>query len=272
MISGTHWEPSGSQVLLAPDGAEGGEPEGIQEPASAGEPETPTSFYDWPGPDGQTTSFANQEELGKYLTESTLRQSDYSRKQNDLSAREKQLSERIAANEKDAGAVSKIKAEFATFKDAMDKRPDLFKEFRDRIGQPASPEDAFGRARGYADERYSALEKKLDDALGRLDQRDSSDSKAKIVEKLVSELEGFDGEKVEAYLGNIENEEQLMRTAHFAIMGQNPSPVDAQAIADAQREGGERARGTTNRGSSTPPPEPKFETVDQAREYAHKME
>jgi hypothetical protein len=261
----------GSQGFSAPDGP-GGD---LGDPGPDVAPDDPGALgggaeefsFEFTDPSGAKTEFGSREDLTKYLTERTMAKSDYSRAHDTLRGEREAFATQMADFNKRVDAHKADVESYRSFKDAMDRNPALFQEFRQKLSQPVSAEDGFMRAQNYVDPQISELKATVQALTERLDGNDTMANRDSAAAKLLEEFPDFDRQAVENFIQSVSSEEDLMRYAYHALKGQQ-SPLDAQALAAAEAEEGRKVTPSA-RSTSKPPSQRMFKSVDEARAAAH---
>jgi len=239
---------------------EEGQPDSGAEPAGAGQP-----FHSWTAPDGRALSWKDANELNKFLTGSAFMQSDYSKKTEELK-REREAF--LQEQEKFKSESSKLEA----FRKGFQQHPELFSEFEQRFRAPASTGDVLNQSRSYVDEKLAEILEKVKAHDEFIQDSQFDRSKQELYNKLKSEYEDFDPDKVEELLSSTgTSHEALVRLAYRASKG-DANALNAQQL--AAEEARQEARLKASVGNGGKPPAGKggkrtFKSIDEARDAAH---
>ena len=170
---------------------------------------TDGGFHSYTGEDGNTTSWKNPDELNQWIKKSGMFEADYTRKSQ---ARETEYRDNMAKVEKDRADFDKQrtdwekneKAKYDRYNEALQKRPAIAQQLQRLVNTPASPDEAFQRSQGYADQKYDEIAKRLDAFDEDKKQAELEKQTEAIYDELGKQYQGFDRETVKAALNSLD--------------------------------------------------------------------
>lgn len=195
----------------------------------SGNTEQSAPYFEFTPPGGKPEVYATRDDLSKAYKESYLRQSDYTRKSQEV-AKQRQEHEKASKEfQEQQKAFLQTKQKYDKWDEMLKSRPQVARQLM-QLGQaPAAPGEVFERAQSYADEKYKALEEKL-----------SAIEKEREAERFQRELDGamtnlsgefkdFDRDAVTGLLNEVSNGDTstLLRHLYFAHKG-SQRPVEAE--------------------------------------------
>jgi hypothetical protein len=205
--------------------------------------------------DGQRMEWKSPDELRNYLKESSLRQSDYTRKTQGLAEeRKKWEADRQAQADdfkKQLEEFQKVKGKYDTYAEAFKRRPMLAKQIDQMVNQPVGANEVFTRSQSYADEKFQSLEQRLEAFEKAREEEKLQAERDRIMEGIKKEYPGLDDAKFNQALEGLDgqNLEPLMKMIARASMY---DPVKAQAAAEELLQEKQQAKLAGGGGGPTP--------------------
>jgi len=229
-----------------------------------------STFYSW-GEGKDKLDFKTPEDLGKYLKESGLRQQDYTRKSQ---ARENEYKTRMSELEKQREDFNRQfdlfreqKSKYDKWEEGLKRRPQIASQIERLVNTPANPNEIFERSQSYADEKYSALEKKLQELEADRERERLERERDGIYSKMSERYEGFDPEVVNKALDTLDtgNLEPLIEMVYRSQMY---NPAEIQQKVEANLANKKAARLMPSGGGGSPPKSEGSTDPKTAREEA----
>ena len=244
-----------SDLVAAPSVPEGeGQAEGqvVEAPVDAGQAEeSQWSGYSYTWPDGKKEEYKTREDLDRAFKGSYLRQSDYTKKTQALSELQKSYEQQKTDLQKQREEIEAIAKEHENYRKMVESRPDLRQKLAEEFNRVPSPDVAVERSQKYADEKYAALEKELQEMKEWRREQELEREWQGLSGKLSEELPGFDGDAVRELLTQVGSGdlETVARTLHFARLGQqNPIETEKRIAASAAEKQAGKLMSSKNKG------------------------
>ena len=210
--------------------------------------------------------FKTPDELNSHLAKTINFESDYTRKSQ---AREKDYKDRMAQIEKDRQEFTSSrenwekteKAKYDRYNEALQRRPAIQAQLERMVNTPVSPDEAFQRSRGYADTKYSELEKRLNE----MDEKVKQEQLEKQTEGIYAELEqqypDFNRDKVREALANLDGNDPKALLDMMWRATRDPAQMREQVEANIAKKAG---AGMLHSGGGSPPRSNKGSTDPKA--------
>jgi len=287
-LSSFNGDLPGTRVLYAPettlDGAPVGGPEPTPEPIGTGveaivpptidtpavgePPAAPSPYLEYELPDGTKQSFESAEKLQEHAKKNFWMQKDYSSKTEAHKLRLQQLEAREKSYEERVAKLKELDEQYNGFRKFMEERPQEFQRLQQSLNSPASPQDVVGQVQSMMEAMENRFNQRFESYDTRFSDQDFNEQKQKLHAEIGATLDGYDPEAVEEFLAAQDQNDQasLFRMAHFARRGMG-SPEE-QARTEATLRGIQQKNAGIVGGSSAPPPEPSFGSVEEGRKAA----
>jgi vacuolar-type H+-ATPase subunit I/STV1 len=238
-----------------------------------GTPDTSQPFFSYKYADGREEVYKSKEELEKAYRDSYLRQSDYTKKTQEVAQVRKQVEEERKKFQEEQKQFLDLRKKYDGWDQVLKTRPDIYSQLERAAGAPPDPATVFDRSKGYVDERYSALEEQLKQMKAELDkdktQKELDATFAKFKQKYADFDEGPIMERLE-YLSNGETE-PLVDLLYWATKGQmtpqQEAAIEEKVVGNLQKK--KSAAMMPTKGSGGLPSKRTFRTVDEARKAAY---
>jgi len=219
----------------------------------------PSAFFEYEYPEKDESGnfrkevFKSPEELKKAWRESYLRQSDYTRKTQDLANMRKELEKHRGGLEDQLKAFNERKSRYDKWDEALGKRPDIQRQLEQMAKSAATPDIAYERATGYVDEKSQEILERLEALEGRGKQQEEERELLGIFEAMEGKHEDFDRTEVRELLEYLSDgrSEPLVEMLHWASKGRKTPAELEQKMLRAQQQ--KRAAGLTPAGGAAPP-------------------
>lgn len=244
--------------------------QGVEAPIE-GQPQAAFFEYEYPEKD-ETGSFRKEvfntpEDLKKAWRDSYLRQSDYTRKTQDVAKYRAQMDRDRANLEAQIKAFNDRKGRYDKWDEALGKRPDIQRQLEQMAESMPSPDVAYERATGYTDEKSQEILKRLEAIENRFQRDEEERELLNVFDAMETKYQDFDRGAVRELLEYLQDgkSEPLIEMLHWAHKGRKGPAEMQQRLAKAQEE--KKQAGLMPAGGA-PPPEststPK--TTEEARE------
>jgi len=227
-------------------------------------PDTP--YFSYKYPDGKEESYATREELAKGWREHSLRRSDYTKKTQELAAERQKHEQMLKAFEDEKKGFQKSKGRYDEWDEILRARPELRRRLEQLSVTGASPDEVFERSKGYADEKLTALEQKIQ----QLEEERAAERQERELDKGFDEIEqefpDMDRTAMREALMNLGSGETLplLRTLYHAIKGQS-GPAEVEKKLAVAREKKAQAAVPSGGGGTVKTKEQTFKSLDEAK-------
>lgn len=118
-------------------------------------------FYVYKGPKGEE-AYKSRDELDKFMREHALRQSDYTRKTQEVSNYRKQFDQERSKFGEEQKAFMEAKKRYDQWDHTLRTRPDIYQQLERLAQSPADPATVFDRSKEYADGKTQELVARLE--------------------------------------------------------------------------------------------------------------
>lgn len=238
-----------------------------QTPAPQDTPAGP--FYEDVLPDGSKRSFASKDELAKELKNSYLRQSDYTKKTQELASLRKKDEEGRKKFEEDQKAFLEMRKKYDDWDKALKTRPDLYSQLERMAQGPVDPASLLPQAREYTDSASKELAQRLE----ALEKSMEEDRTRRELDGLMTSFKGkyddFDESDVMARLEYLSDgsTEKLMDVLYWAAKGQkSPAEIEAKMADNLKKKA--QANLTPTKGGGIATSKEKYSTTGAAAKAA----
>lgn len=188
-------------------------------------------FFSYKYADGREEVYKSKEELAKAYRDSFLRQSDYTRKTQEVAQTKKQIEEERKKFAEEQKQFTSIKQRYDEWDRLLKSRPDLYSQLERVATAPPDPSAVFDRSKGYVDEKYTALEEQLKEMKAAMEKDKTQKELDATFAKFKSKYEDFDEgpimERLELLAGG--ETEPLIDALYWATKGQM-TPAKEAAI------------------------------------------
>lgn len=191
-------------------------------------------YFQFSQPDGNVESFATKDDLERAWKDSYLRHSDYTRKTQSLSEERKKFDKDFEDYKDEQRAFRKTKEQYDEWDKLIKTRPDIYKQLSNMSKTAPNASTMYERATGYADEKTSAVEKRLESLEEQLMQANSKKEIDSIFSKMEGQFKDFDRDKIREYLEHLSTgeTEPLVEMAYWATKGRTDPLAMEQKIAE----------------------------------------
>ena len=242
--------------------------QGLGEPQS----EAPFHQYHFPG-EKEPTTFKSKEDLDKFLRDSSMRHSDYTRKTQELSRQRKEFEEKSTGLDQTLGTYARYKEIDEWLK--TDKGQRAMQMIEKEMTQPSNQAQV-EEFRSYADQRYSELEERLKGYEDQQKQREQETMRDQIIEKMGSKYDDLDKNVILDRIKQLSESpedasmEDFMELVYWAEKGRGSVAGLEQRMAENQKKKQSVKPPMTTTGVKGETPQ--FKTIEEAADYARQME
>lgn len=209
-------------------------------------------FYTYKGASGEE-SYASREDLDKAMRENFLRQSDYTRKTQEVAKLRKQHEEERKRFEEEQKAFQQSRSRYDEWDRLLKSRPDVYRQLEQLAGAPPDPSVAYERSTQYADEKTRELAERIEAMEKQYEEEKSRREMDEIFGKLGKEYEDFDQTAVLEMLETLKDgqTEPLIRALYLANKGRaNPLDTEKKVVEKLQKKA--EAKVTPGKSAASP--------------------
>jgi hypothetical protein len=211
--------------------------------------------------------FSSQDDLTSYLDKSSMRQADYTQKTQGLADERRRFESERGVHQSEVEALKKLREKYDGYEAAFKKRPQLLRSLEQQIDRPSGPDEVFDRSKGYADEKYTALEERITKWEEAQERQELEARRDEVYARLGEKYEGFDKDTVDAMLGTLEGGdiEPLLDMAYRASAYGSGAGTEERVVEKLARKRGARLPAG---GGKTPPTKSGSSNLDESYEQA----
>jgi len=255
----------------------------VEEPTSGPEPVAPNvsgalepagepAFFEYEHPGGEKMSFKDADELKQAFGKSFMMQRDYTGKTTALREQSEKVKAREAELEKQAEDLKGVGKEYGKFRNFMNARPDTYAKFKRMVESPPSPEEAFGRSKGYVDEQLTEIRGMFDEMKKYRSDQEFEAQKKELYGKLKGKYSDFDSDAVEKTLGSLTDDpESLLEMAYYSQRGRLDPVEMERRVAEASERKRRETPGVVP-GPGKPGKAKSFDNIADARRAAQEAQ
>ena len=190
---------------------------------SASEP-----FYVYKGPKGEE-KYSSRDELDKFMREHALRQSDYTRKTQEVANYRKQFDGERQKFSEEQKAFLGVKSKYDKWGEILDTRPDIKRKLDELASSPPDAASVFDRSREYADSKSQELAARLEALEQEREKERTNREMEEVMGKMEKEFPDFSRDSVLEWLDTMKdgNTESLVKALHYASIGRK-SPLETE--------------------------------------------
>jgi len=195
-------------------------------------------FYTYKGVNGDE-SYASREDLDKAMRESFLRQSDYTRKTQELAKYRKQFEDERKKFDEDQKAFHSTRGKYDEWDRLLKSRPDIYQALDRMAGSPPDANSLLGASKEYADERTQALAERIEAMERQYEEERTRREMDDIFTRMKGEYEDFDQDAVLEMLETLKDgqTEPLVRALYLANKGRmNPLEAEKKVVEKLQKK------------------------------------
>lgn len=222
-------------------------------------------------PDGSKKVFKTRDELAKEWKNSYLRQSDYTKKTQEIAQTRKQIEEERKRFSEEQKVFLDGKKRYDEWDRLLKTRPDIYQQLERAASSPPNPSVAYDRAKEYADGTVGELKKELEAIKSQLEEERTKKEIDSEISHLKEKYSDFDEAEVMSRLEYLSDGKTgpLLELLHWAVKGQKSPAQIEQKIADNLKKKSQAGM-VPSSGTGTPTSNRTFRNTDEAREAAMK--
>ena len=240
-------------------------------PAPAGQApsQAPEPFYTYKGVKGDEV-YNTREDMDKAMRDNFLRQSDYTRKTQEVASFKKQIEEERKKFQEEQKAFLTSRQKYDQWDQLLKARPDVYSQLERMASAPPDPSAVFDRSKQYADEKTQELMERLETLEKEREEERTRRELDEIFEKKGKEYPDFDRDGVMEMLELLKDgqTEPLVDVLHYARKGRmNPVEMEKKVVEKLQKKAD---AGLVPGKSAAPQGKTKFASVDEAAQAAQR--
>jgi uncharacterized protein YeeX (DUF496 family) len=226
-------------------------------------------FFEDVLPDGSKRTFASKEELAKEWKNSYLRQSDYTKKTQEIAQNRKQIEDERKKFADEQKAFLGSRKQYDEWDRLLKTRPDIYQQLERAASSPADPSVAYDRAKEYADGTTQKLQERLETLEKRLEEDNTKKEIESTIGSLKEKYEDFDEPEVMARLEYLSDGDtgKLLELLHWATKGQKSPAQVEQKITEGLKKKSQAGLVST-KGTGPASTSKTYRNTDEAREAA----
>lgn len=224
-------------------------------------------FYTYRGAKGDEV-YNTREEMDKAMRDSFLRQSDYTRKTQDVAGFKKQLEDERKRFAEEQKTFLQSRQKYDQWDQLLKTRPDVYSQLERLASSPPDSGTVFDRSKQYADEKTQELMERLDALEKEREEERSKHELDDIFSRKKTEYEDFDQDGVMEMLELLKDgqAEPLIDVLHWARKGKlSPMETEKKVVERLQKKAD---AGLVPGRSAAPQGKPQFASVDEAAQAA----
>uniref|UniRef100_A0A6M3LLH5 Uncharacterized protein n=1 Tax=viral metagenome TaxID=1070528 RepID=A0A6M3LLH5_9ZZZZ len=226
-------------------------------------------FFEDVLPDGSKRTFASKDELAKEWKNSYLRQSDYTKKTQEIASTRKQIEDERKKFADEQKAFLDNRKRYDEWDRLLKSRPDIYQQLERAATSPADPSVAYDRAKEYADGTTGKLQERLEALEKRLEEENTKKELESEMSALKEKYPDFDEPEVMARLEYLSDGKTgpLLELLHWAVKGQKSPAQIEQKITESLKKKSQAGMVST-KGAGTTTSNKAYRNTDEAREAA----
>jgi len=212
--------------------------QGVSAPVEAGQAVQSEPFYTYKGATGEEV-YKSREELDKAMRESFLRQSDYTRKTQEVAKYRKQFDEDRKKFDEDRKTFSQSRSKYDEWDKLLKSRPDIYSQLERLAGSPPDAGVAFDRSKEYADEKTRELAERIEAMEAQYNEEKNRREMDEVFGRMKEEYPDFDQTSVLEMLETLKDgqTEPLIRALYLANKGRaNPVEAEKKVVEKLQKK------------------------------------
>lgn len=220
-------------------------------------------------PDGSKKVFNSRDELAKEWKNSYLRQSDYTKKTQEIAQTRKQIEDERKKFAEEQKAFVENKKRYDDWDKLLKTRPDIYSQLERAATSPPDPSVAYERAKEYADGTSKELAQRLEALEKRLEEERTKKEMDSEIATLKEKYPDFEENEVMARLEYLADGKTgpLLELLHWAVKGQkSPAQIEQKITDSLKKKSTVGMVPTKGAGASTSAKA--YRNTDEAREAA----
>lgn len=224
-------------------------------------------FYVYKGPKGEE-AYKSKDELDKFMREHALRQSDYTRKTQEVANYRKQFDSERQKFSEEQKAFLEAKKRYDQWDQTLKTRPDIYQQLERLAQSPADPATVFDRSREYADSKTQELAARLEAIEKEREEERTNREMEEVFGKMKEKYEDFDQDTILEWLDTLKDgkTEPLIEALYHANKGRtSPLETEKKVVEKLQKK---QSAGITPGKGVAPGGKPNFKNFDDAAQSA----
>jgi hypothetical protein len=229
-------------------------------------------FFEDVSPDGTKKVYATRDDLAREWKSSYLRQSDYTRKTQEIAQARKQHEEEIRKFQEDQKAFLDNRKRYDEWDKLLKQRPDIYQQLEKAASSPPDAYTAFERSREYADGAKQELAGRIEALEKRLEEENTKKELDSEIQALKGKYPDFNEPEIMSRLEYISDGStaKLLELLYHAYKGQtSPAQVEEKITQNLQKKSQARMVPAKGAGPSTPR---RYSSLDEAKNAAYEDE
>ena len=220
-------------------------------------------------PDGTKKVYKSRDELAKEWKSSYLRQSDYTKKTQEIASTRKQIEDERKKFADEQKAFLEGKKRYDDWDRLLKTRPDIYQQLERAATSLPDPSVAYERAREYSDGTTGELSKRLEALEKRLEEDRTKKELESEMSALKEKYPDFDEPEVMARLEYLSDGKTgpLLELLHWAVKGQKSPAEIEQKITDNLKKKSQAGM-VSSKGAGPTTSSKTYRNTDEAREAA----
>jgi len=228
------------------------------------------AYFGYTYPDGKVDNYATKEDLTKAWRDSHLRQSDYTRKTQDLAKERETHLKEIDDFKSQIKAFQELKSKYDGYDTFLTNRPDVRQALERQYSQ-TSPDTVLDVSKKYTDDGKQELTDRLEKLEGMLQGQAEERELSGVFDSMEQKYgENFDRTAVRESLEHLSNGDTLplVEMLHYATLGRQNAVEFQERMAESAKT--KKQAAMVPPGTPVPPVEETFDGVNDARQQAMK--
>jgi hypothetical protein len=224
-------------------------------------------FYSYKGPKGEE-AYKSREELDKFMREHALRQSDYTRKTQEVANYRKQFDQERSKFSEEQKAFMEAKKRYDQWDQTLKTRPDIYQQLERLAQSPADPATVFDRSKEYADSKTQELAARLEAMEKEREEERTNREMEDVFGKMKTKYQDFDQDQILEWLDTLKDgkTENLIEALYHANKGRmSPLETEKRMTEKLQKKA---SAGIVPGKGAAPGGRPQFKSFDEAAQAA----
>ena len=229
--------------------------------------ESAAPFYVYSGPKGEE-KYSSKDELDKFMREHALRQSDYTRKTQELANYRKQFEQERGKFSEEQKAFLEAKKRYDQWDQTLRSRPDIYQQLERMAGAPPDPAAVFDRSKEYADEKTRELVERLEALEREREEERTNREMEDTFSRMGEKYQDFNRDSILEWLDTLKDgkTEPLIEALYYAAKGRT-APLETEKRITEKLQKKQSAAIAPGKGVAVGGT-PKFKSIDEAAQAA----
>lgn len=224
-------------------------------------------FYVYSGPKGEE-KYSSKDELDKFMREHALRQSDYTRKTQELANYRKQFDGERQKFSEEQKAFLEAKKRYDQWDQTLRTRPDIYQQLERMAQAPADPATVFDRSKEYADSKTQELAARLEAIEKEREEERTNREMEEVFSRMGEKYPDFNKDSILEWLDTLKDgkTEPLVEALYHAAKGKM-SPLETEKKITEKLQKKQSAGIVPGKGVA-PKGQPQFKSRNEAAQAA----